>query len=114
MQRDFTNLDPADNRAILTLVDDVKKPFLNVLVLCLLLPVVAAMAQTVVHSFDGDAGPGEAVCKPSPSHCSWPDMSAAVSPNQVVEATWQNVRVYDHSGHLLRSTPMGTFSATPV
>ena len=70
---------------------------------------IPATAQLIKHSFDGDAGPGEAACKPSPSHCSWPDMSAAVSHKQVVEATWQNVRVYDHSGHLLRSIPMGTF-----
>jgi len=36
-------------------------------------------------------------------------MNAGVSPKQVVEVTWQNVRVYDHGCHLLRSTPMGTF-----
>ena len=86
-----------------------KKPFLNVVVLCLLSPAVAAMAQTVAHSFDGDTGPGETVCKTGVTHCAWPDMNAGVNGKQVVEVTWQNVRVYDYSGHLQRSTPMTTF-----
>jgi hypothetical protein len=64
-----------------------KKPFLNVLVLALLLPVVAAMAQTVAHSFDGDTGPGETVCKTGVTHCAWPDMNAGVNGKQVVEVT---------------------------
>ena len=86
-----------------------KKPFLNVVVLCLLSPAVAAMAQTVAHSFDGDTGPGETVCKTGVTHCAWPDMNAGVNGKQVVEVTWQNVRVYDYSCHLQRSTPMTTF-----
>jgi hypothetical protein len=36
-----------------------KKPFLGVLVLCSYLS-PPGIAQTVVHSFDGDTGPGEA------------------------------------------------------
>jgi hypothetical protein len=36
-------------------------------------------------------------------------MNAAVNGQQVVQATWQNLSVFDYSGHLLRATPMATF-----
>jgi len=76
---------------------------------CLLLPAGAAMAQTVVQSFDGDSGAGLAVCETGRTHCGFPDMNAAVNGKQVVQVTWQNVSVFDYSGHLLRATPLATF-----
>jgi hypothetical protein len=76
---------------------------------CLLLPAALATGQTIGHSFDGDSGPGLAVCETGVTHCGFPDMNAAVNGKQVVQVTWQNVRVYDYSGRLLRSTPMSEF-----
>src|SRR5579883_3454074 len=52
-------------------------------------------AQTVVHSFEGDHGPGRAVCETGVTHCGFPDMNAGVNGKQVVQVTWQNVTVYD-------------------
>jgi hypothetical protein len=77
--------------------------------LCLLFPVSQALAQTILHSFDGDSGPGLAVCQTGVTHCGFPDMNASVNGQQVVQVTWQNIRVYDYNGRLLRSTPMKTF-----
>jgi hypothetical protein len=74
-----------------------------------LLAVVTMSAQTVVHSFDGDHGPGAAVCETGKTHCGFPDMNAAVNGKQVVQVTWQHVLVYDYKGNLLRSTPLDTF-----
>jgi hypothetical protein len=67
----------------------------------------AAMAQ-VITSFDGDRGPGEAVCKSRnpPIHCDRAEMDVAASGKQVVQVTWQNVNVYDTTGKLLKSTPL--------
>jgi hypothetical protein len=36
-------------------------------------------------------------------------MNVAASGRQVVQVTWQNVRIYDYRGKLLRSTPLATF-----
>src|SRR5207253_736615 len=54
-------------------------------------------------------GPGLAVCESGVTHCDRPEMDVAVNGKQVVQATWQNVRIYDYKGHLLRSTPMAEF-----
>src|SRR5215467_10953288 len=75
----------------------------------LFLATAPATAQTIVHSFDGDHGPGRAVCETGVSHCGFPDMNMAVNGKQVVQVTWQNVNVYDYSGKLLKSTPMKAF-----
>src|SRR6516162_5439383 len=77
--------------------------------LCLLYPVSQTTAQTILHSFDGDSGPGLAVCQTGVTHCGFPDMNASANGKQVVQVTWQNIRVYDYNGRLLRSTPMKTF-----
>src|SRR5713226_7162036 len=77
--------------------------------LCLLISAAQSKAQTIVHSFDGDTGPGLAACQTGVTHCGWPDMDAGVDGKQVVQVTWQNFRVYDYSGRLLKSTPMTTF-----
>lgn len=76
---------------------------------CLLFPAGVTMAQTVVQSFDGDSGAGLAECETGRTHCGFPDMNAAVNGKQVVQVTWQNVSVFDYSGHLLRATPLATF-----
>jgi hypothetical protein len=74
--------------------------------LCLL-SCVAATAQTIVRSFDGDSGPSLAQCQAAPSHCGrQPKMNVAANGKQVVQVTWQNVRVYDYGGTLLKSTPL--------
>ena len=65
-----------------------------------------ACAQAVERSFDGDHGPGSSVCETGVMHCGLPEMDAAANGKQVVEVTWQNVRVYDYHGRLLASTPM--------
>lgn len=62
-------------------------------------------SQTILHSFDGDAGPGLAACQSLKGHCDRPDMDVAVNGSQVVQATWQNIRVYDSTGRLLHTTP---------
>jgi hypothetical protein len=36
-------------------------------------------------------------------------MNVGANGTRVVQVTWQNVRVYDYAGRLLRSTPMSTF-----
>ncbi len=77
--------------------------------LCLLFPAGVATAQPVVRSFDGDNGPGLAVCESGVTHCDRPEMNVGVNGKQVVQVTWQNVRIYDHKGHLLESIPMSTF-----
>src|SRR5262249_1869637 len=77
--------------------------------LCLLFPAAAATAQTIVQSFDGDKGPGLAACESGITHCDRPEMNIGVNGKQVVQVTWQNVRIYDYQGHLLESTPMSTF-----
>src|SRR5580658_1089327 len=76
---------------------------------CVLFTAGKTTGQTVAQSFDGDNGPGLAVCQTGVSHCGFPDMNAAVNGKQVVQATWQNVSVFDYSGHLLRAMPMATF-----
>lgn len=75
---------------------------------CLLLPVGVATAQTIVRSFDGDSGPGLAACQAGVTHCDRPEMDVAANGKQIVQVTWQNVRIYDYSGHLLQSMPMST------
>src|SRR5262249_7937499 len=77
--------------------------------LCLMPPGEAA-AQTIVHSFDGDSGPTLAQCQAGPSHCGrQPEMNVAANGKQVLQVTWQNVRVYDYGGTLLKSTPLADF-----
>ena len=65
-----------------------------------------ATAQTIVRSFDGDHGPGLAACESGITHCDIPEMAVAVNGTQVVQVTWQNVRIYDYSGRLRQSVPM--------
>ena len=65
----------------------------------MLSPQGAVRAQTV-SSFEGDRGPGAAVCKAdgAPIHCDRAEMDVAASGKQVVQVTWQNVNVYDSDG----------------
>jgi len=79
------------------------------LALCVLLLGVPVAAQTIVQSFDGDRGPGRAVCDTGVMHCGSPDMDVAVNGKLAVQVTWQTVRVYDLTGRLLVSTPMTAF-----
>ena len=79
------------------------------LVPCQLFLAGVASAQTIVHSFDGDSGPGLAMCESGVAHCDRPEMDVATNGKQVVQVTWQNVRIYNTSGRLLRSTPMTAF-----
>jgi hypothetical protein len=74
-----------------------------------LLPCGLAAPPTIAHSFDGDKGPGMAVCETGVTHCGLPEMSVAVNGKVAVQVTWQNVRVYDYNGKLLQTTPMTTF-----
>src|SRR5947209_7067143 len=75
---------------------------------CLVSTAGLAIAQPDVRSFDGDKGPGLAACESIATHCDRAEMDVAVNGRQVVQVTWQNVRVYDPDGHLLHSTPMAT------
>jgi len=75
----------------------------GILLLCAAVP---AAAQTNVHSFDGDKGPGLAVCETGVTHCYLPEMDVAANGKQVVQVTWQHVQVYDYNGRLVKSTPM--------
>ena len=68
-----------------------------------------ASAQTVVRSFDGDKGPGLATCETGVTHCGQAEMDVATNGKQVVQVTWQNVRVYNKKGRLLQSTSMTSF-----
>src|SRR5438045_2235526 len=79
------------------------------LAVCLLFPAGIATAQTIVSSFDGDSGPGLAVCESGVTHCDRPEMNIGVNGKQLVQVTWQNVRIYDYQGRLLKSTPMPEF-----
>tara|TARA_R110000868_G_scaffold20013_3_gene85305 strand:- start:884 stop:2407 length:1524 start_codon:yes stop_codon:yes gene_type:complete len=64
-------------------------------------------AQTIT-SFEGDHGPGLAVCGSdnAPTHCDRAEMDVAASGKQVAQVTWQNLNVYDTAGKLLKSTPL--------
>src|SRR5690349_23336381 len=71
---------------------------------------LAANAQTVVRSFDGDTGVELSACDETKSHCKrYPEADVAVNGKYVVQVTRQNVLVYDYSGKLLRSTPLAEF-----
>jgi len=73
----------------------------------LLLPAALTAANNnVVRSFDGDTGPGLAACESGVTHCDRPEMAVAANGKQVVQTTWQNVLIFDYSGHLVKSTPM--------
>jgi hypothetical protein len=86
----------------------ISRPRLNAI--CVLLIASAATAQTRVKSFEGDSGPDIPTCEKGPSHCGrQPEMNAAANGTQVVQVTWQSVRVHDYQGKLLRSTPMADF-----
>src|SRR5438270_8872597 len=78
------------------------------IVSCLLFTASAAWAQTIVKSFDGDSGPGLTACQAF-NHCDRPEMDVGTNGKQVVQVTWQSVRVYGYSGHLVKSIPMATF-----
>ena len=77
----------------------------------LCIPLVAGVctAQPVVRSFEGDSGPGLAACESGVTHCDRPEMTMGTNGKQVVQVTWQNFRVYDTAGKLVRSTPLATF-----
>src|SRR5947207_1522707 len=77
-------------------------------ILIIVLTSACAMAQPIVRSFEGDAGPGLEVCQTF-NHCDRPEMDVGTNGKQVVQVTWQNVLVYDPSGRLLKSTPMAEF-----
>ncbi len=68
----------------------------------------AAGGAPVAISFDGDHGPGLAVCQSAspPAHCGLPEMNVAANGTQVVQITWQHVSVYDYAGTLLSATPL--------
>lgn len=71
---------------------------------------VASEGQTIVHSFDGDKGVEFSQCHPETTRCGrQPESNVAANGKVVVQVTWQNVRVYDYSGKLLRSTPFFDF-----
>ena len=88
-----------------------QQPILGLLLIVVLMLCVHATAgaQTVT-SFEGDRGPGSAVCKANggPIHCDRAEMDVAANGKQVVQVTWQNVNVYDAAGKLLKSTPLST------
>src|SRR5258706_1183535 len=88
-----------------------KKPFHTMLLSGMFLFLVTdrATAQTITRSFDGDSGPGAAVCEQRKTHCGFPDMDAGVNGKQVVQVTWQNFGVYDLNGKLIKSIPLDTF-----
>src|SRR5690349_19198660 len=71
---------------------------------------LAANAQTVVRSFDGDTGVELSACDETKSHCKrYPEADVGVNGKYVVQVTRQNVLVHDYSGKLLRSTPLAEF-----
>jgi hypothetical protein len=72
----------------------------------LLLSAAVAPGQTIVRSFDGDRGPGLAACQSGLAHCDRPDMNVAANGKQLVQVTWQNIRIYDYNGKLLQAMPM--------
>ena len=76
---------------------------------CGLFSAGTAKGQATVKSFDGDRGPGAAVCDTGVMHCILPEMDVSANGKVVVQVTWQNVRVYDYNGRLLQSTPMTSF-----
>jgi hypothetical protein len=53
----------------------------------------------MLQAFDGDQGTG-------PTGRGRPEMNVAASGAQVAQITWQNVSVYDYTGHLLVRTPL--------
>jgi hypothetical protein len=76
----------------------------------LLVASLAANAQTIVRSFDGDTGVELAACDEQKAHCKrYPEADVAVNGKHVVQVTRQSVLVYDYGGKLVRSTPLGEF-----
>src|ERR1051326_4011762 len=72
--------------------------------------VTSGVCQTIVRSFDGDKGVAFSDCQPDKTRCGrQPESNVAANGSVVVQVTWQNLRVYDYSGKLLRSTPMSEF-----
>ena len=72
--------------------------------------VSASEAQKVVQSFDGNRGPGLADCQARKNWCGrQSETNVAANGRQVVQVTWQNVRIYNYSGKLLQSIPVATF-----
>src|SRR5690349_7993982 len=64
-------------------------------------------AQTIEHSFDGDSGPSLAECEAGETLCGrQPEPNVAANGEQVVQVTWQNVRIYDYDGKLVQSKPL--------
>jgi len=108
-QRDQTVL---PNKDFLKALNSLKLLFWHSMhssLLSLLLLAAAAQAQTIVQSFDGDKGPGLAACEAGHGHCDRPEMDVGVNGKQVVQVTWQHVRIYDYSGRLVQSTPIADF-----
>lgn len=66
-------------------------------------------AQPAFRSFDGDHGPGQAVCETGVTHCGLPEMGVAANGKIVLQVTWQHVSVYDYDGRLIKQTPMTKF-----
>jgi hypothetical protein len=78
--------------------------------LCVLCAPGVSTAQPIVRSFDGDSGPGLAACQKGDTWCGrQPEINVAANGKQVVQVTWQNVRIYDYAGKLVQSTPLATF-----
>lgn len=68
---------------------------------------ISMVAQTINHSFDGNAG---TVSSPgTPTQADHPDMSMASNGSQVITVDRQNVNVYDYSGNLLKTQTTTAF-----
>jgi hypothetical protein len=74
-----------------------------------LLSLSLTQGQSIIHSFEGDEGAGLAACQTNPLCSRQPEMNVAVDGRRVVQLTRQNVRIYDYSGKLLRTTPVVDF-----
>src|ERR1039458_9200332 len=66
---------------------------------CLPLLARSATAQTIVRSFDGDSGPGLAVCESGITHCDRPEMDVAVNGKQVVQGDDRADEKRQHADH---------------
>jgi hypothetical protein len=67
----------------------------------------SAPAAPTIQSFDGDSGPGLAVCQAGGTNCGrQPEINVAANGKQVVQTTWQHLSVYDYDGKLLEAKPM--------
>ncbi|HKU13291.1 MAG TPA: hypothetical protein VJQ52_02795 [Steroidobacteraceae bacterium] len=70
-------------------------------------PSAVSSAPAIEHSFDGDSGPDLAACQAGNTLCGrQPEINVATNGKQVVQVTWQNVRIYDYDGKLVQSKPL--------